>query len=150
MTFCCPVLNLPPKKEIVFYRQFYSTITHPFHQFSVSHHASTWFNSLIRAPGKSSLFYLRCSCVSPDQCIRLASSWVITYCLQNHFKCLSSNNLLSCLLFGSGYHIIQPGDLYYPLFTPNLSWHCRYFLDVYIFLYLWWGEIVSVEVSSLM
>jgi hypothetical protein len=86
MTFYCLMLNLPPKKEVVFSHQFYSTITHPLHHFSVSYHASPWFNSLIKAPGKSSFCYLRRSFVSPDQCISLASSWVITYCLQNHFN----------------------------------------------------------------
>ena len=86
MTFCCLVLNLPPKKEIVFYYQFYSILTLPLRQFNVSHHASPWFNSLIKASGKSSFCYLRCSRVSPDQDTSLTPSWVITYCLQNHFN----------------------------------------------------------------
>lgn len=80
------MLNLPPKKEVLFYLQFYSTITLSLHQFNVSHHASPWHNNLIKAHGKSSFCYLRCSCFSPDQDTSLASSWVITYCLQNHFN----------------------------------------------------------------
>jgi hypothetical protein len=146
MTLCCLVLNLPPKKEIDFYRHFYNTITPPLQQFSVSRHASPWFNSLIKALAKSSFCYPRCSFVSLDQCFSLASSWAMPYCLQNLFNVSLpiSSSLVCWPLAVSGYHIIQSGDLYYPLFTPNLRWHCRYFLEVCFFLFRWWSEIISV------
>jgi hypothetical protein len=146
MTFYRLMLNLPPKNEVVFSHQFYSTITHPLHYFSVSYHASPWFNSLTNAPGKSSFCYLRRSCVSPDQCIKLSHNLLPP----EPFQCLSSNNFFFCLLSVSGYHIIQPGNLYYPLFTSNLSWHCRYFLEEFFFLYRWWNETVSVWLPLLM
>jgi hypothetical protein len=136
MTFYRLVLNLLQKKEILFHHQFYSTVTHPLHCFSVSHHASPWFNSLINAPGKSSSCYLRYSCVSPDQCISLASSWVMTYCLQNHFNVsLPITSSPVCCLFLAITSSSRVTSITHSLRqtwvdTADISWRC-------IFLYLW-------------
>jgi hypothetical protein len=150
MTFCCLVSNLPPRKEILFYHQFYSTITLPLHQFNVSHYALPWFNSLIKALGKSSFCYLWCSCVSPDQCISLASSWVITYCLQNHFNVLlpitSSHVCCPFLAITSSSRVTSITHTLYETWvdTADISLRCISFYN------RWWGEIVSVELPPLM